>query len=269
MGEKRRKKNNQDSGGAPAWMVTYGDLMSLLLTFFVLLLSFSTINEEDFREAIMSLRGALGVLPRHTSPVMPFMADAQTSRSRAIERVARDLQRRMQILGYDKLVDVEMDLERGGLTINLPSQVLFATASAEVKPDAYPVLSDVATILGDVPDAFVEIRGHTDSRPLSPTPLFRDNWDLSYHRAKSVMEFLREAGDLPEEDFEAIACGPTQPVATNETEEGRQANRRVELFVRGNFPPEVREDLLDRIERELPVEDNERNALDNAIRIVR
>jgi len=77
------------------------------------------------------------------------------------------------------------------------------------------------------------VRGHTDSLPTGTSAQFRDNYDLSYFRAYSVAERLSAVGGVPEEQFEIVAAGSNQPVATNATEEGRQANRRVELYVRG------------------------------------
>jgi len=248
-----KKKGQDEPPGAPAWMVTYGDLMSLLLTFFVLLLSFSSVNQEAFNEALQSLRGALGVLRMHESPVMPYRADKKVPRTpRAIERLARELMRRMQILGMDEQIDVEFDNEEGGLKISLPSRVLFDTAKADLKPEAYDVLGDVADVLGEIPEAFIEVRGHTDSRPLRSSPRFADNWDLSYHRAKAVTFHLQTLGAAPQSQFEAIACGPSQPIASNDTEEGMQANRRVELFVRGDFPEEAKEQFKERIEELMP-----------------
>lgn len=248
----RKKKKREEAGGAPGWMVTYGDLMSLLLTFFVLLLSFSTISEEQFEEALMSLRGALGVLERDTSVIRPMQPNRRTPRSpRELERLAIELQRLMQIADMDKEVAVEMDYENGGLNINLPNSVLFDSASAELKEEAYPILNDVVNVIRDIPGLFVEVRGHTDSRPLTGHPLFADNWDLSYFRAKNVMDFMRQAGQLDVSNFEAIACGSSQPVASEDTPEGMQANRRVELFVRGNFSEQLRDDLMERINQYL------------------
>lgn len=244
MAERRKRKEEAAEPGAPAWMVTYGDLMGLMLTFFVLLLSFSTINEEEFKEALKSLQGALGVLPRNLSVIDVNNAVQRAPRSpRAASRMAMELRRRMQILGMDEQVDVELDNERGGLRINLPGHILFETASDLLRPEAYAILGDIGDVLATVPEASVEIRGHTDSRPLRNHPRFADNWDLSYHRAKSVMEYLSSSAQLDPGRLEAVACGPTQPIATNDTPEGQQANRRVELFVRGEFSEETRESL--------------------------
>ena len=238
-----KKKGDDAPPGAPAWMVTYGDMMSLLLTFFVLLISFSTISEEDFNEAMMSLQGALGVLDSNTSPVRIFhIPEPPKSLPKSVERLARELKKRLQVLGKDEEIDIQLDKE-GGLKLNLPSRILFDTARAELKPDAYEVLNNMAEVLSGVPGAFIEVRGHTDNRPLRSRGPFKDNHDLSYGRAKAVWEYLLRAGTNVGDQFEIIACGAEQPVATNDTEEGRQANRRVELYVRG----ELSEDIVERL----------------------
>lgn len=247
----RKSKGGPSEPSAPAWVVTYGDMMSLLLTFFVLLISFSSISEKEFTQAIVSLRGALGVLEKNTG-MLQFMSAPRKSRREALEemkRLARELERRMQIMGMEKDIDVSLNLEQGGIEINLPSRVLFDTASADLRPEALEVLNDVAAVLKDIPEAFVQVRGHTDSRPLkSVSARFSDNWDLSYHRAKSVMNYLRDVAGMTTNQFEAIACGPSQPIATNATEEGMQANRRVQLFVRGSFTEEVKKTLQEKVQ---------------------
>jgi len=225
----------------PGWVVTYGDMMSLLLCFFVLLLSFSTISEDSFNEAMMSLQGALGVLDRFDALNNPVPKRPKKTLA-DIEKMARKLRRQMQIMAHDSDVEVEFD-ELGGLKINLPSGILFVSGNADLRPEAYPVLAELGTVLRDVPDSFIEVRGHTDGRPLRGNPAFLDNYDLSYARANVVTRRLNEMGGVPLNQFEITACGPSQPVATNDTPEGRQVNRRVEIFVRGAFNRDSVEEL--------------------------
>ncbi|MFO7975976.1 MAG: flagellar motor protein MotB [Candidatus Hydrogenedentota bacterium] len=248
MPKEKRKKGNDEAPGAPGWMVTYGDMMSLLLCFFVLLLSFSSISEKKYNKAIHSLKGALGVLPKNISVIQPLPVEQlRTRRSRAMERAARMLVERLLINNKAKDVKVEFD-EEGGLKINLPSQILFDTAEAKLKAPALSVLEDIGVVLKDLPNARIEIRGHTDSRPLTGGGRFEDNYHLSYGRAKSVTDFLHERSAIPLGSFEVIACGPSQPIATNETEEGMQANRRVEIHVRGEFSEETTDELRQAID---------------------
>ncbi len=228
---RREKKKDDEQGGAPGWVVTFSDLMSLLLTFFVLLLSFSTISEKDFQRAIMSLQGALGVLPLNTSVVNPFPRPP-TRQSTKAEELARKLRRRLQVTGKESAVKVEYDAT-GGLKITLPEAVLFDAGSAELKAAAAPVLQQVGEVLEELPKAFIEVRGHSDDRPLTNTARYRDNLELSFWRADAVARRLEDAAALDLDQFEVVAVGSGQPVAPNLTEAGRAANRRVELQVRG------------------------------------
>lgn len=228
----KKKKGGDGEEGAPMWIVTFSDLMSLLLTFFVLLLSFSTITEEDFNDAMNSLQGAFGVMPMHSSFIAP-VPRRPTKRSEEISKAARDLRRRMQVLGIERKVQIEYDA-LGGIKISLPSAVLFDAGNATLKAEAFSVLENVAEVLAELPDTFIEVHGHTDESPLSGRDgLFRDNYDLSYFRAHAVAARLLASAGIAPEQFEIIAHGPNMPLATNDSPEGRAANRRVELYVRG------------------------------------
>ena len=239
-----RKKKGDDEAGAPAWIVTFSDLMSLLLTFFVLLLSFSTISENEFNEAMMSLQGAFGVLTRNTSVVAVAPRPARQASSE-LARTARMLRRQLQIVGKEKQVKIEFDAQ-GGLKITLPDAILFGPGSDELQPEAFPVLQDLGETLAQLPDAFIEVRGHTDASPVGATGRFRDNYDLSYYRAYAVASRLNSLGGVPLDQFEIVALGSSQPIATNDTVTGQIANRRVEIVVRGLVSKDTIESLSDR-----------------------
>jgi chemotaxis protein MotB len=235
---REKKQQGGGEGGAPAWMVTYGDLMGLLLTFFILLISFSTLDQKKISQAIISVQDAFGVQNMTVAQILKNMAQAQNRTPRSIERAAREFRSRLQMLGLEENIEIKYDGE-GGLEINLPNRVLFDLGRAELKPEAYEVLNGLASSLGEIPGKRIEIRGHTDNLPLSDTSRFADNYDLSYHRAKNVMLQMTEPGGIPQAETEVIACGPSQPVGDNDTEEGRQLNRRVQVRIRGDFSDET------------------------------
>ena len=226
------------------WIVTFSDLMSLLLTFFVLLLSFSTISEEKFDQAMMSLQGALGVLPKWNGIISMTPRPPKKAREE-MEAAARNLQRDLQIAGKDEQVLVEYDAV-GGLKISLPSAATFDLGSSVLKREAYPLLLDMGEVLADLPGSFIEVRGYTDSQPMGDVGQFLDNYDLSYSRAKAVTARLNDPGGVPMQQFEIIALGPNQPLASNNTEAGRRANRRVEIYVRGLVDKRTLEPLQER-----------------------
>lgn len=231
---RRDKKSGPDEPVVPGWIVTYGDMMSLLLTFFVLLVSFSTISEEDFKDAMTSLQGALGVLTSDASVLEPFPRPSrrEARESREAEEFARRLQRVLQITGRAYLVKIDYDAT-GGVKITLPDAVLFDPGSADLKAGAAPILQEISSLLVDLPATFIEVRGHTDNSPLTVSPRYRDNHELSYWRADAVARRLVAQGGVQLPQIEIVACGDGQPMAPNDTDEGRAANRRVDVYIRG------------------------------------
>jgi len=245
----RRERRQEPAGGegAPGWMVTYGDMMGLLLTFFILLVAYSSMDTQKFTEALLSVQGALGVLSGEGATVpVSDVSTARRAQAATVERLARQLRQHLQVMGKASDIKLELD-QQGGLRINVPSQILFDSARADLKPEAFEILSSVAELLAGVPDAAVEIAGHTDDRPLKNTAQYRDNYELGFARAMGVARFLNEQGAIPLTRFEILALGPNRPVATNDTEEGRQANRRVEIYVRGPLSDREKETMRARI----------------------
>lgn len=242
------KKCPECVAGAPAWVVTFGDLMSLLMTFFVLLLSFASMEKpREFEEAIISIKGAFGVLPANMTMVQINPQPVRVKRlPEKAEEAARELQRELQVEGKAEDVQVKYD-ESGALKINLPTRVLYESGQAQLREDSYPFLIAIARILGRYPDAFFEVHGHTDNTPLANTSFFRDNLDLSYGRADAVARFLAQYGSMPIDRFEAVAHGSGDPLESNTTLGGQIANRRVELFVRGLLTDEEVDALKEQV----------------------
>lgn len=230
-------------------MVTYGDLMGLLLTFFVLIVSFSSIDKHKITEVFGSVQGAFGVMPANQTvrQISQNVIKTMPRTPRSIERVAREFRNRLQVLGIEDGVGIKYRGD-GGLDITLPNQVLFDFGSADLKPEAFEILNQLASSLSEVPGIFVEIRGHTDNIPVSANSTFADNYDLSYQRAKNVMTQMTAGGGLDEAECEVIACGSSQPIANNETEAGRATNRRVQISVRGDFTQESTEQVQQMID---------------------
>jgi len=218
----KRKKTDERPPGAPGWMVTYGDLMSLLLTFFVLLLSFATLEERKVKEAISSLKGALGVLPQsraeRTRPDPRPVTIVKPARTEEIKEKVKKLRKELRNRGMESQVRVGQR-DKGILNITLSSSLLFRSGSAELLESAYPALEEVADLLRlhmEDYDSDVRVEGHTDDVPISErlAQIFPSNWELSTARAMSVMRFLTAYKPL------------RRPVSL---EENRKHNRRVEI----------------------------------------
>ncbi len=228
----RKCKCPPEEPGIPGWVVTYGDMMSLLLTFFILLVSFSSIQESKFKEAMESLQGALGVLEKYPTAlefktrIIP--TPRQTDNSQ-IYYMIRRLEQYLLEQNQDDTVDIS--LEKDGVLIRIKDKLLFPSGSALLKPEALPVLDKVATIL-EKAGKEVEVAGHTDAVPIH-TERFPSNWELSAARATSVARYFQARGIAPER-LSATGYGEYRPIADNATPEGRARNRRVEIFVKLN-----------------------------------
>ena len=244
-----RDKKGEDRQGAPLWVVTYGDLMSLLLTFFILLLSFATMDKpREVQEAMISIKGAFGVLPKELSHVRVNLSPARMRRpNKKVEDLARRVQRGLQVAGLQKDIKLTYDAA-GGLKITLPSQVLFEPGESRIRPESFPLLEGIGSLIKDLPETFFQIRGHTDNTSLLTDVLFRDNHELSGKRAGAVARFLSQSARISLDKFEIIACGSGQPIASNTTEEGRRTNRRVDIYVRGIMDPQQVMELQSRVD---------------------
>ena len=231
MGKSKKKGGSDESGGggAPGWMVTYGDLMSLLLTFFVLIVSFSSIQHVKFQKALGSLKAALGVLPKEESVIfqreviMPQLADKSRKR---IKRIARELQRIIEAKGLGN--NVRLELTAKGILIRIASPVLFDLGKATIKPNAYPILDKVVEMTRVWPNK-IRIEGHTDDLPIH-TREFPSNWELSTARALSVLRYFLSKGVEPKR-LAAVGYGEYHPLVPNTSAENRAKNRRVEIYI--------------------------------------
>ncbi len=221
----------------PGWLAAFGDLMSLLLCFFVLLLSMSTMDAKKVQAAAGSLQGAMSVLDGETSTdvqnnqlqiATPIQNDTQTSKQ--VKSMQQTIVETNEMIKSATGQEITLQESEDGFLIRLPANILFAKAKANIiNDDAYLFLKRMALIIDKLPkDMYVNVIGHTDSTPVH-TDEFKDNWELSTARAVSVVKELIKDGVKPK--FLA-ACGKAgfDPIASNNTSEGRAKNRRVELY---------------------------------------
>jgi chemotaxis protein MotB len=224
-------------------MATFADLMSLLLTFFVLLLSFASVEQSKFNVAMTSLRGALGVLNSRQGAAVPIsnMPMFQIGKGRidqVVEQMVDSIQSELKAMGIMDMLQVSQNRERLHFTISEP--LLFSPGSADLNPAVDPLMSIIAEILNMVPFE-VRVEGHTDNIPIS-TARFPSNWELSFARGKAMAEKFMQYGVSPSR-FQIIGYGEYRPVADNDTPAGRGLNRRVEIIV--NLRDEIRRSLIE------------------------
>ena len=221
----------------PNWLAAFGDLMSLLLCFFVLLLSMSTMDAKKVQEAIGSLAGALSVLEGGTKTEIsrerqqqatPIeQQDETTQMVKTLSRTITDVNEMLKATGSP---EVTLEESEKGFIIRLPSNLLFRPGSAAIdNEDAILFLKRIAMVIQRLPeDLVINARGHTDDTPPPQDSPFRDNWELSTARAVSVIKELLQNNVAPQR---VVASGKSsyEPLASNATVEGRAQNRRVDL----------------------------------------
>jgi len=222
----------------PEWLATFGDLMSLLLCFFVLLLSMSTMDAKKIEEAIGSLQGSMGILeggtvtknsikkgtPSTQSPIPQDTSQMANEVAKAVKEF-NELEQGMQGSA------ISLEEAEEGLIVHLPADISFKPGTAEIyNEDSILFLKRLALIIKTLPpEVQVQIRGFTDNMPLPKTSPYEDNWELSGARALSVLKYLIKFRVNPKR-LSFAGYGPAHPIATNATKEGRKKNRRVDII---------------------------------------
>lgn len=229
--------------GAPEWMVTFADLMSLLLTFFVLLLSFSTTEVVKFKEMMGSIRNALGmrseVAPLDNpagEKLLPSFKSGDAQGGPTQEELEAQLKEMLEQTGAAQ--SGEAQLTKHGVVLQISGDLMFESGRAEISPQAMAVLDGLAEYVKDL-DRGIDVIGHTDDVPIA-TAVFPSNWELSAARAGQAVRYLVEKGVDPHR-LRAIGQADTEPLKENDSPENRATNRRVEFIFteRTEGPAEV------------------------------
>jgi chemotaxis protein MotB len=220
---------DDDMPTAPFWMTTYGDIMTLLVTFFVLLISMSEIRMKKFKDAISNFQRQPGVLSGRSSVVPMQNSGASSSQSQARKREKRYKAFLEKLRRKDLDDDIQANLVEDGIHVVIADSLMFRTGRARLIEPSRSVLRLLTDLLSeDVKSVVVE--GHTDDRPID-TERFPSNWELSTARAAASVRFLQEnASEYDPSLFKAVGYGSHHPRASNETSEGRARNRRVEIL---------------------------------------
>jgi chemotaxis protein MotB len=270
-----RRKKPEEHVNHEAWAIPYGDLITLLLAFFVVMYAISSVNEGKYRVLSDSLFAAFRGSPRTLEPIqvgekqvgsgadvkttlveqamiegqprsmlapvpvhmgMPVrrarqaetteLNAAEAQRAEALQRVAEQVERAMDDLVKANLVVVRRN--DFWIEVEIRTDILFPSASAQLSPSAVGVIERLAGALAPFPNS-IRVEGHTDNRPIK-TVAFFSNWELSAARAGSVVRVLAGRGVLPER-LAVIGYGEHRPTHSNKTAEGRNANRRVVIVI--------------------------------------
>ncbi len=234
------KKEEESGGGAPEWMCTFSDMMSLLLCFFVLLFSMSTIEKEKFVQAISSIQGALGRIPGmyNMAFVPPISIQPQksepTQRNKTIERAKEAIAKkaRSKLVALESSSEIIVEGVKEGIRFSLTGRILFSRGMAMVSQEGKKYLDEIDKTLKDFKNLKVRIEGHSDSTPLRNSS-FRDNWTLSYQRAFNTMVYLRDGAveRIDGKRFSIMSCSDHRPRFPDTTPEYQDLNRRVEIVL--------------------------------------
>lgn len=261
----RRKRHEEEHVNHEAWAIPYGDLVTLLLAFFVVMYAVSSVNEGKYRVLSDSLVAAFRGQPHSFDPVpvgdrlvkvqqddtvagiRPSQAlkfrdseDAPNDRRNdeadkglqaQLRQMADDLQAAMQPLIDKELIRVQR--EPSWVEVEIRTDILFPSGSAEIEPAAVAILERLAALLAERPYP-IRIEGHTDDRPIN-TLQFPSNWELSAARAARIVR-LFEQRQIASTRMIVAGMGSWQPVADNLTAEGRNRNRRVAIVILGAPP---------------------------------
>ncbi len=236
---RRFGKKDGGGGGSPGWMTTFSDLMSLLLTFFILLYSMSNIDAAKFKQMSQSLQGVLSGLgytqivegPSQDLEIPdedpPIGEDTNTTLMQEIMEVYNTVMDYIDTQGLE--ANVSVSVNKRGVYVDIKEAILFEPARADLKDQGIGVLNKLMGIFKDFHNE-ISIEGYTDDVPIN-TPRFPSNWELSTARAVTVLRYLEEEGGIASKRLSATGYGEYRPMVPNTNAENRAINRRVNILI--------------------------------------
>ena len=249
-----RRRHEEEHENHERWLVSYADFITLLFAFFVVMYAISSVNEGKYRVLSDAINSAFRNVPGTTAGAMQVVNTTQSSKiiappqikpgSPKVEEQKRKNRERMRNMAQ-QLMEVLNPLVKSGqvrvtenalgITLDIDASVLFESGQATLDVKAIVVLANVGKILAGS-DFPITVEGHTDNAPISSV-LFPSNWELSVVRASSVVRLFIENG-VDARLLTATGFADQRPVASNDTPQGRQRNRRVAITIQSQIPDE-------------------------------
>lgn len=228
-----------DEDDKPAWLTTYADMMTLLMVFFILLYAIYYLDTEDFKNSVAGIKVSVGE-DEPTVSLIEFLATDRSKDPITFEDITGLLQREERVLkDFQDIIDsanmtnsIFAYLDADKIVLRVPGEVMFKSAQARLSEAVLPLFEKIQKTFEDYPDYTINIRGHTDNRPIN-TLQFPSNWELSAVRATTVLRYFLLNGLTPER-ITATGYADLLPIAPNDTAEGRSENRRVEFVLEKN-----------------------------------
>lgn len=245
MSEEPFQSSEEVSEGAPLWVVTFGDLMSLLLCFFVLLLSFSETDRNKYKEVAGSMANAFGIqrkIKTFDSPkgmkiiardfdqdIFPPKEKFEFVVTQDERQIGEELIKEIKS-GFENMKDlIQVNVGKKQITIRLMGETAFDSGKAEIKGQMIPLLEKIGAVLkGSRGDIIVA--GHTDNVPIK-RGTYKTNMELSTARSSKVALFLIHRSSVDPKRIATMGFGEYRPIESNDTPKGREKNRRVEIIL--------------------------------------
>jgi len=229
----KRRKSEEDKENLERWLLTYADLITLLLAFFIMLYVFSKQDTRKYDAMTMQLKaifsGGAGVVVEGGRTGSQTIEATNEGPSEI--QIRRELEKQIKEIspaeGEGNNISVITD-ERG-IVIRIMDKAFYDTGKADLKEKARATLDKIAPVIKDLPNE-IRIEGHTDNVPIS-TYEFKSNWELSVRRATEVVRYLVERDGISTQRISAAGYAEYRPVAENDTEANRALNRRIEIIV--------------------------------------
>lgn len=218
----QRKKKKQDDINTNAWMDTYADTITLLLTFFILLYSFSTTDNKKLRLIASAFQGK--ILGKTSKDIPKNLSiDIKTDYDRLLDKVNK-------IIDSNDLKNIiKVRKEDEGVVLQLSDSILFDTGKAQLKKSSTKILDVISTIIPKINNE-IRVQGHTDNVPIYNNK-YKSNWELSTARAVTVIQYFIESKKLNPKRFSASGYGEYKPLVSNDSNENKAINRRVDILI--------------------------------------
>lgn len=250
-----RKKKPEDEGNSERWLLTYSDMITLLMVFFIIMYAMSTVNQKKYEAFATSMNSTMGngsvgtnvlgqsggyaqsnavidtvAVPNDTSQSTGDSTSKEKVEETKLSNLKEEVDKFLNQSGLSNSVTTQQ--EEKGVIITIQDAFFFDSGQADIKSGYAEKLSGIASILNKV-DNFIIVEGYTDNVPINKGK-FSDNRDLGYARAKNVVTLLQSKASIPDSKIAPESFGDSFAKASNDTEEGRAKNRRVEIVILNN-----------------------------------
>ena len=217
------KSTEQESGSEASWLTTFNDLVTLLMVFFVLLFTMSTLDTRKLKSFQGSLQSGLGILMAGEKVSVGVIEPGKNIEAPSKQDIGDSIR------NLDSLPSVAAVYTDEGIKITLEDKILFQSGVADINKMAFPILDKIITVLKSTSQP-IRVEGHTDNDPIH-TEKFPSNWELSTARAVNVVKYFTTVGPIAPERLSAVGYGQSRPLFLNDTSEHKARNRRVEIVL--------------------------------------